>query len=234
MKVSFIIPTYNEKDNILILIKEIIKNIKKTKDKYEVIVVDDDSSDKTGYICEEYFSKDKGIKVYIRTKDKGFASAIYYGIKKSTGNIIFVMDADFSHDPKLINLMLEEIKKCDIVIASRYKKNGGGENKQRFMLSKLYNLYLRLLLGVNITDFLFGYFCIRKSYLLKNNLITKKVFSGFGDYFIRFAYAINGKSGRFIEIPAFYKNRTHGQSKSNLLKMLFTYTLTSFEMFLQK
>lgn len=231
MKVSIIIPTYNEKDNIIKLIEKIIKTINKTKFIYQIIVVDDNSPDKTGDVCRKHFYNNNSIITYIRKKDKGFASAIYYGIKKSSGELIIVMDADFSHNPDLIPKMLSIKKNFDVVLASRYTKNGGGENKKRFLLSKICNLYLHYLLGINITDFLFGYFCIKKEFLVKNNLLNKNVFSGFGDYFIKLAYEVNKSGGSFFEIPAYYKNRIYGESKSNLLKMLVTYTITSLKVF---
>lgn len=229
MTVSFVIPTYNEKGNIIKLINKIINTVRKTTYRYQIIVVDDNSPDETGAIGRKYFYNNKRVEIYIRKMDKGFASAIYYGIKKSKGEIIIVMDADFSHDPKLIPKMLLEIKNHDVIIGSRYIKNGGGENKERFLLSKIYNLYLHYLLRINITDFLFGFFCVKKEFIVKNNLLTKNVFSGFGDYFIRLAYGINKSGGTFIEIPAYYKNRIYGESKSNLFKMLITYTLTSLQ-----
>lgn len=232
MKVSFIIPTYNEKDNIIKLIDSIGQSVKKIEAvKYEIIVVDDDSQDKTGIICSDHFYGNKNISVYIRKKEKGFASAIRYGIEKSKGDYVVVMDSDFSHDPELIPLMLSRIKEADIVLGSRYVKTGGGENKQRFFLSKIYNLYLRYLLRIKITDFLFGYFCIRRDYLISNKLLNKEIFKGFGDYFIRLAFYINKNGGTFLEIPVFYKNRIYGESKSNLVKMLITYTITSIEVF---
>jgi dolichol-phosphate mannosyltransferase len=230
MTISIVIPTYNEKDNILLLINAIKRVMRKLrKFKYEIVVVDDNSPDKTGLIVNKRFSKNKNIKAYIRTKEKGFASAIKHGIEKSKGDYVVVMDSDFSHSPELIPTMITRIKNADIVLGSRYARNGGGENKQRFWLSKIYNIYLRYFLGVRITDFLFGYFCTKRSYLVKNNLVNDKIFNGFGDYFIRLAAYINKAGGTFIEIPAYYKNRIHGESKSNLLKMLITYTVTSFD-----
>lgn len=227
MKISFILPTYNEKDNIIELIKSIIKTVKRLSCEYEIIVVDDDSPDKTGIISRKYFLKIKQIKIYIRTRNKGFASAIYYGIKKSTGEIIIVMDTDFSHNPNLIPVMLSKIKSCDIVIGSRYARNGGGEDRVRYWVSKIYNIFLRYLLGIDISDFLFGYFCIKKDFLNRNKLVNRDIFHGFGDYFIRLAYYINQSKGTYLEIPAFYKSRTHGVSKSNIFKMFFAYTKTS-------
>jgi len=233
MTASFVLPTYNEKDNIIILIKAIQKSVKKVTRDFEIIVVDDNSPDRTGYICRKYFGIRKDFKVYIRKKERGFASAILYGIKKARGTYIIVMDTDFSHDPEIIPSLLSKIKNCDIVIGSRYMKNGGGENKVRYWLSKVYNLYLRHILRIKITDFLFGFFCVRKSFLIKNNLLSKNVFKGFGDYFIRLAYYVSKSNGIFLEIPAFYKSRIHGKTKSNITNMLFTYTTSSLRLFLQ-
>lgn len=232
MNISIILPTYNEKGNILILIERIVKVLKKLKKSYEIIVVDDNSPDETGYIAEKKYKDNRNLKVFIRKRDRGFASAILHGIKKSKGKIVFVMDTDFSHNPGLIPKMLSKIQDCDVVIASRYAEGGGGENKSRYWLSKLYNTYLRLLLGINISDFLFGYFCVRKDFLIKNKILNKKVFFGFGDYFIRLAFYVNTAGGRFYEIPAYYKNRIYGKTKSNLVKMLITYTKTSLDLLL--
>ncbi len=231
MKISVVLPTYNEKDNIIPLIKDIIKNIKKITKNYEIVVVDDNSPDKTAEVCRKEFAKDKNVIIYVRKKNKGFASAILYGLRKAKGETVFVMDTDFSHNPKLIPQMATKSSKYNVVIGSRYAKNGGGENKNRYFLSKIYNLYLKYLLGIDISDFLFGYFCAEKKFLVKNELLDEKIFYGFGDYFIRFAYYINKAGGRFFEIPAFYKNRISGESKSNLINMLYTYTKTSIKLY---
>ncbi len=227
MKVSVVLPTFNEKGNIIVLIERIVKRFNNLAFAYEIIVVDDNSPDKTGEICKKYFLQNKQVKIYIRTGERGFASAIYYGMGKSNGDTIIVMDTDFSHDPDLIPVMLSKIKKCDIVIGSRYAKHGGGEDKKRYLMSKIFNMYLRYLLRIQISDFLFGYYCVNKNFLLKNSLLNKNIFSGFGDYFIRLLYYMNKSGGTFLEIPAFYKSRVYGESKSNLINMLYTYTRTS-------
>jgi dolichol-phosphate mannosyltransferase len=233
MKLSIILPTYNEKDNIIKLIQSIIKTVSRLPYSYEIIVIDDNSPDATGEITKKHFLNNKQIIVYIRTRDKGFASAICYGINKSTGDFIIVMDTDFSHDPIVIPKMLSKIKSCDIVIGSRYAQNGGGEDKIRYWMSKTYNIFLRTLLRINISDFLFGYFCIKKEFIVANKLANKKIFYGFGDYFIRLAYNIDKSGGIFLEVPAFYKSRIHGVSKSNITEMIFTYTKTAFSLLIQ-
>lgn len=230
MNTSIILPTYNEKDNIVPLIKSIISSVGKYEKEYEILVIDDNSPDKTATISKNFFSKNKHVKVFVRKKDKGLASAILYGITKSKGKVIVVMDTDFSHDPNMLPKMLSLIKNYDIVIGSRYVKSGGGENKKRYWLSRIYNIYLRIILRIKIADFLFGYFCVKRNFIFNNNLAKKSIFTGFGDYFIRFAYFSNKAGARFIEIPTFYKDRVHGYSKSNIIKMFITYTNTSLRL----
>ena len=108
MEVTIILPTYNEKDNILLLINAIKKILKKIEK--EIIVIDDNSPDKTGYLCKKNFIKDKFIKVLINKKKIGFSESIYKGILNSSKDNIIVMDSDFTHDPILIPKMLKLIK----------------------------------------------------------------------------------------------------------------------------
>ena len=97
MFISVIIPTYNEKNNVPKLITLIKKNLQNIKKK-ELIIVDDDSPDGTFEFCRKKFFKFKDIKIYRRIKEKGLAKSILYGIRKSKGEIVIVMDADLTHD----------------------------------------------------------------------------------------------------------------------------------------
>lgn len=232
MSISIILPTYNEKGNIIQLIGHITRSVKKITNNFRIYVVDDNSPDKTGEICKSHFAKSNNVTVYIRKK-RGFASAILYGIMKSKEEVIVVMDTDFSHNPKLIPMMVSKLKKFDMVIASRYAKKGGAENKIRYLLSKIYNIYLRYILRINITDFLFGYFCVKRKYLLNNKLLKQSIFTGFGDYFMRLIYYINKSGGMLVEVPAFYRARIYGTSKSDPKKVIITYTLTSLQLLMK-
>ena len=110
MDLSVILPTYNEKDNINILIKSILETLKTVENK-EIIVVDDNSPDGTYLHCKKEFEKNKHVKLILRkNRDKG--KALGDGIKLSTGKNIIIMDADMSHNPKLIP-QLTFLKKID-------------------------------------------------------------------------------------------------------------------------
>lgn len=225
MLISVILPTYNERGNIVFLIKEILKAAKKNKSLCEIIVVDDDSADGTATEVKKNF-KGSRVKVFVRKEDRGLAKAIYYGVKKARGKIVAVMDSDFNHDPKLVFRMVDRINTSDIVIGSRYMKGGGMENKKREILSKIFNLLLvKWILASPVNDNLSGFFAMRRKRLLA--LDANKIFYGYGDYFIRLIYLAKKKEYTFLEVPCFYKNRPYGQSKSILLWLTISYFLSA-------
>ncbi|KKP59974.1 MAG: hypothetical protein UR52_C0001G0054 [Candidatus Gottesmanbacteria bacterium GW2011_GWA1_34_13] len=221
---SIILPTFNESGNIIKLINSILIICKKNNISTEIIMVDDDSQDLTGIKTINKFKNNHSVKVFIRKKNKGLASAILYGINHSRGKYILVMDTDFNHNPKEIPIMFMLSKKFDLVIGSRYIKNGGMENRIRQWFSYYFNLYIRVLLNHDISDNLSGFFITKRSILKKLELY--KIFFGFGDYFIRLIYIIYRKKYSITETPVFYKNRTYGISKSKFFNMFVTYTKT--------
>ncbi len=229
---SIILPTFNESGNIVTLIKTIHIILRKSNIAVEIIVVDDNSPDKTASFVTTAFRKNKDIAVYIRKQEKGLASAILFGIKKATKEIVLVMDTDFNHDPKEIPILLSQLKKNHLVIGSRFVKNGGMENKMRQWLSYLFNLQLKIILGHEINDNLSGFFVMRRNDLMK--LPLKNIFKGFGEYFIRLIFAAYEKGFLIGEIPVFYKNRIHGQSKSQFLTMFITYSLCGLRLRFKK
>ncbi len=220
--ITIILPTYNEAGNILSLIRDIKKILHKIRRECEIIIVDDNSPDQTGYLVKKTFPYDGNIKVIIRKNEKGLASAIYLGIKKARGNYLVVMDTDYNHDPKIIKGLISFLKRYELVIGSRYIKDGGMENKTRYWLSYFFNLYIRLLLHHGVHDNLSGFFAIRKEDI--HLLPTGLIFFGFGDYFMRLIFYANRKKMKMIETPVYYKNRTWGESKSKFFPMLISYT----------
>lgn len=224
-KISIVLPTYNEADNILKLINE-IEIVLRNKD-YEIIVVDDDSKDNTGRIVQKYFKNNKKVKTLIRIR-RGLATAVLTGCKSACGGKILVMDTDFNHDPKMIPKMLNALTINDMVVGSRYVKNGGMENKFRNILSRYYNLVIRFLLKLPVHDALSGYFMIKKEKL--NLLLDAKIFQGYGEYFIRLLFRANNIGLKIAEVPVFYKNRTAGISKSKFINMFRDYTKVIYEL----
>lgn len=227
-KISVVLPAYNERGNICKLIDAIIFNSMKININPEIIVVDDNSPDKTGNHVINTFKKNKNVKTFIRTKEKGFATAIRFGIEKATGDIVLVMDTDFNHDPKLIPQMIESLKYYDVVSTSRYIYGGGMSNRFRYFCSYLYNIFIRIILRTKISDNLCGYFAIRRRDLLKYDF--DRIFRGGGEYFFRFLYFAKRKKVSILEIPIVYGERKYGSSKNNFIKTLFRYTKTALEL----
>ena len=169
-QVSIIIPTYNESKNIIQILKSIGDYLPKNL-LTEAIVVDDNSPDGTGKIVESYLNEMKQkvgytIDVIHRKAKNGLSSAILNGIQHSSGETIVVMDSDFSHPPKVIPRLIEEIKKsrCDIAIASRYMTGGSikGWTSKRKLLSKTATKIAKTGLGVNQSDPMSGFFAFRR------------------------------------------------------------------------
>jgi dolichol-phosphate mannosyltransferase len=220
--ISVILPTYNERDNIIPLIRIINKQLYKYT--FEIIVVDDHSPDGTANKVKNSFRTDKRISVYVRKSDRGLAKSICLGLENARGEWILVMDTDFNHNPEVIPRFLKYTNSYDMIVGSRYVTGGGMENKLRYIFSYLYNLVTRAVLSLKTHDNLSGYYLVRKDVVA--NLDRNNIFRGYGDYFIRLLYAANKLNLCIREIPVYYKNRVAGTSKSVLLNMLFSYTRT--------
>ena len=220
MKTSVILPTYNEKDSIILLITEIRRVLA-----LEGTDHDDNSPDGTYQKVIDHFGSDPNVVPILRTTEKGLATAILHGIRNSTGEKVVIMDTDFNHPPNLIPLMIKVTDYFDIALGSRYVIGGGMEtSKFRFIGSKLFNKFIHYTLGVKTTDNLSGYFAFKKSIL--DGVDLESIFFGYGDYFIRFLYVMQ-KNKRFIlELPVVYQDRQGGLSKTNLKNEILRYTGT--------
>ena len=227
MKISVILPTYNESGNIVELVKAIIEMVPSEWD-YEVIVVDDNSPDQTYNLVEKTFTEDDKIKAVLRLSDRGLAKSIRAGIEIAQGDKILVMDTDFTHDPSEIPKMITLSQLFDIVSGSRFCAGGSMENKGRYFMSLLFNWFTRIVLQTQIQDNLAGFWMISSDKI--GSLPLEKIFSGYGDYFIALLFYAQRQHMTIIEFPVYYANRTQGKSKSNFLKLLITYTKAIIEL----
>lgn len=219
-KISIILPTYNESENIINLIEKIIHNLSDKFD-YEIIVVDDNSPDGTILKVKEKFDTEKIIPI-LRTDDFGFAKSIRVGIEKSNGEFVVVMDSDYTHDPVEIPKMIKVAKIYDLVSCSRFCAGGRMQDKKHYIYSMCYNWFLRLLINTQVQDNLGGYFAIRRDKL--KELPFDEIFYGYGDYYFRFLHFCQLAKYSILEIPALYLLRQSGKSKSKWLSMIFSYT----------
>ena len=161
MKVSIILPTYNECGNIVSLITEIMRNVPKTWD-YVIIVVDDASPDQTYTLAKDKFNENWKVIAVLRTSDKGLAKSIRTGLELATGSKVVVMDTYFTHDPIEIAKMIDFSKYYDIVSASRFCSGGSMQSVRHYLASYFYNLLVRLILRTQIQDNLGGILLLTK------------------------------------------------------------------------
>jgi dolichol-phosphate mannosyltransferase len=228
MDVSVILPTYNESENICDLIDALADGLRPFGWQAEIVVVDDNSPDCTATaVMNHPVHGGVSVKCLVRTQERGLATAIKHGITRSTGDSIVVMDTDFNHDPAVIPRMVQLLAYYDLVIGSRYVVGGGMEDHNRYVYSLIYNTFVKILLWHKIQDNLSGFFAMRRNALAA--LDPDKIFHGYGEYFIRLNYAALRRNYSVLEIPVFYKLRTHGSSKSNFIKMIRDYTLCAIQ-----
>ena len=231
MKVSVVLPTYNEAGNIVSLVEKIL-SVMPTGIQPEVIVVDDESPDNTYKIARQKFELVREVRIFRRTDDRGLAKSIRYGIEQATGDYVIVMDTDFTHDPAEIPRMIQVGEIYDIVSGSRFCAGGNMEEKAHYIASFIYNLILRIIIRTQVQDNLGGFFLIKRKNL--KLLPFEKIFYGYGDYYFRMIYYAEKKNYSIIEIPTFYANRRKGKSKSNFIKLLFTYSCSAFRLVIKK
>ena len=222
MKTSIILPTYKEKDNIVELIQTIFAVLQPHSLDFEVIVVDDNSPDGTAEVVRQNFSNNGHVKLFVRTHERGLATAIRYGIEHSRGNILVFMDTDFNHDPALIPQMIKFLEYYDMIIGSRFVMAGGMQDRFRQFASLIYNYGIRLLFGTPVHDNLSGFFSIYRDKLRAMDL--DQIYYGYGDYFIRLLMVAHTRGYRMLEIPVFYRLRLHGHSKTQFMSILTQYT----------
>lgn len=214
MKILLIIATYNEVDNIIPLLSEVFTVLPTI----DVVVVDDNSPDKT-YLAVENLIKTKYPNNLYLIKRAGklglgtaYIEAFNWGLNKGY-EIIMHMDADFSHNPKYLPQMLEEIKSFDLVLGSRYVPGGGVVNWGliRKFISYGGSVYSRLILGIKVRDLTGGFKCFRASTLRQID-INQLDSTGYS-FQVETTYRTLAQGLKVKEIPIIFEDRRIGQSK---------------------
>lgn len=215
-KLSIVLPTYNESQNII----KMLDSIAQTLSPYsaagaEIIVVDDNSPDGTAEIASIYaknISNNKKLHVQvIRREGKfGLSSAIVAGLQSATGDMLVVMDGDFSHPPQVIPSIIDALQdsSCDIVVASRYVKGGSiiGWPFKRRLMSKGATKIAQYGLGIEVKDPVSGFFAFRR------HIIRGIKFDAIG-YKMLLEILVKTKGARVKEVPYTFINRRIGTSK---------------------
>jgi dolichol-phosphate mannosyltransferase len=228
MLVSVIIPTYNERQNIIALIKQISNTLNKRSLEFEIIIVDDNSPDDTYHQIKNNYPHDRRIRPYNRKSDRGLATAIMLGITKARGSVIIGMDADFNHPPSLIPKLIRALDQADFIVASRFIKGGSMKEPIRYYLTYIFNLFLKNVLGFPVLDNLSGFYAVKRKLLLK--LPLGDIYQGYGEYHLRLLKSIQNHHLKIVQIPVIYGQRKFGQSKSLLLILFFRYLKVAFHL----
>lgn len=213
MRTLIIIPTYNERENIISLVETILG----FNPEFEILVVDDNSPDGTPDLVKELQKEFPRLDLHQRLSDKGFGKSYIDGFKKiifdSEYETIVMMDADFSHDPEEIPKMIKKLSDYDVIIGSRYAKGGKIENWswKRRLLSRFANFYARTILETPIKDMTAGFMCFRKDILGDIDLDSIKS-EGYA-FLVELKYRMIKAGFRIAEHPITFIERREGKSK---------------------
>jgi len=212
MKALIIIPTYNERDNLV----ELLGKIFEQDLPIEVLIVDDNSPDRTGELADELSGADPRVHVMHRAGKQGLGSAYVAGFRYALErdyDAVFEMDADFSHNPGSLRDFLRELESADLVLGSRYLHGVTVVNwpLSRLILSYGANLYSRVITGMPVKDLTGGYKCFRRQ-VLESIDLSRVRSDGYG-FQIEVNFKAWRKGFRVREIPIMFVDRRAGVSK---------------------
>lgn len=214
-ELAIVVPTYNERKNLvplLGLLKQALPGID-----YEVVFVDDDSTDSTAAAARSLAQNDSRVRVLQRVGRRGLASAAVEGMLSSSAPFLLVMDADLQHDERVIPAMLEKIKteSLDVVIATRNAEGGsmGEFAAERVGLSKAGQFLSSMVCKVPVSDPMTGFFVVRSEYF--HRVVHNLSCVGF-KILVDLLASARG-SVRVGEVGYRFRNRVHGESKLDIL-----------------
>jgi dolichol-phosphate mannosyltransferase len=215
-----IIPTYNERDNIAIL----VGRIRKAAGNEPIFFVDDNSPDGTADEIRRIQKNDANVHLLARPGKGGYGSACRDAMKKilaeDLADYVIQSDADLSHPPELLPIMIELLRSSDVVIGSRYVQGGGAENwdLRRRTLSFGANLYARMFTGVPVHDMTAGFVGYRVNVLRRIDLDSIRS-EGYA-FLMEMKFNLHRRGTSFREFPIVFHEREAGKSKFNK-KILF-------------
>ncbi|KAL3859052.1 hypothetical protein ACJMK2_009288 [Sinanodonta woodiana] len=215
-KYSVLLPTYNERENLPIIVWLLVKYFTESGYDYEIIVIDDGSPDGTLAVAkqlENIYGKDR-IVLRPREKKLGLGTAYIHGIKHAKGNFVIIMDADLSHHPKFIPEFIKKQKEgnYDVVSGTRYTGNGGvyGWDFKRKLISRTANYITQILLQPGASDLTGSFRLYRKEVLDK--LVNACVSKG---YVFQMEMVVRARQFGYSigEVPISFVDRVYGESK---------------------
>jgi len=215
-----LVPTYNERENLPELLKRISKVFREKKIDGEVIVIDDNSPDGTGELAEELRKKYSFLKVIHRRAKLGLGSAYLEGFGLSSGQLIFTMDSDLSHDPKYLPRFIEAAKRADLVVGTRYMKGGKtiGWGIYRRLVSRGANFLAKLVIRDGVKDVTSGYRAYHRK-ILERIPLDKIQSSGYA-FQLEMMYEVKRRGFKIKSVPITFVDRKRGKSKLGIRDIL--------------
>jgi dolichol-phosphate mannosyltransferase len=212
MKALVVTPTYNERDNLPVLVEGILRH-----DGFHVLVVDDGSPDGTGAVADQLAAAHPGrVEVLHRTGARGLGRSYVDGLQRALrtdADLIFQMDADLSHNPEYLPALAAAAQQYDMVIGSRYLHGVSVVNwpLRRIFLSAFANRDIRAITGLSPRDCTSGYRCWRREALARIPL--DRVFSDGYAFLVEMLFRASRAGCRIGEVPIIFIERRQGQSK---------------------
>jgi dolichol-phosphate mannosyltransferase len=214
MNVLVVTPTYNEKDNLPLLVEGVLKH-----DGFRLLVVDDGSPDGTGAIADRLAQAHPGrIEVMHRTGQRGlgrsYIDGLLHALAQGTADFICQMDCDLSHDPAYLPSLVAAAASHDLVIGSRYMNGGVSVVNwpvSRILLSAFGNRYIRFITKMSTSDCTSGYRCWRREALAQ--LPIKAMVSDGYSFLVEMLFEAKQRAFRIGEVPIIFVERRLGQSK---------------------
>jgi dolichol-phosphate mannosyltransferase len=215
--VCVVIPTYNEAENVERIVRATDAELERLRPgDHCVLVVDDNSPDGTGAIADALARELPSVSVLHRAEKNGLGNAYLAGFEHALAagaELVFEMDADFSHDPTYLGDLLAAAQDTDLVLGSRYVRGGGVRNWSliRRLISRGGGLYARLILGVGIRDLTGGFKCIHRRVLEAIDLPSVRADGYVFQIEITYRAILAGFS--VAEVPIVFSDRVEGTSK---------------------
>ncbi len=223
-ELSVIIPTYNEKENLQILIPKILEVFKKNQLDGEIIIVDDRSADGSFEYLNAQTKLIPELKVIFRNPPPSLAGAWFEGFDAASKKYVASIDADLCYDPELLPVMLEKMNDFDVVVGSRYINNRftlmKGKPVFKAYLSIIAQFMARMVTGLSVYDTSSGFRMFKKNIF---NAIKGKLKVKGNTFLIEFLYYAKKNGARILEIPIEYGERVHGTTKLKISREGFRY-----------
>ncbi|MFN7991399.1 MAG: polyprenol monophosphomannose synthase [Candidatus Micrarchaeia archaeon] len=202
---SILLPTYNESENIGLVIEAIEKAVPAP---HEIIVIDDGSPDGTARVVKGLMGRFPSLRLLERGGKLGLTSAIAAGVSASKGEAILVMDADLSHPPSAIPAMASALADSGLAVGSRLIEGGGVQSwpLHRRLISLCAGILCSLLLNPRCSDPLSGFFAVRKDVFLRTRIRTR-------GYKILMNIIADNRGIRISEVPYVFRDRHAGKTK---------------------